>query len=69
LYDNTQQIDRSNTITTPHPTQKSIEITRQIAILLDNSACRIKKASCMMSINNATPSHTPHKNNEWEKNK
>jgi hypothetical protein len=46
---------------------KSIKTLLNSTILLDLHGCAMKKPSCMMSINNAALSFTPHKNNEWEK--
>jgi hypothetical protein len=67
LYDNTQEQAHLESQNTPTSTAQSIKIHLYSTILLDQRGCTMKKSSCMMSINNAALSFTPHKNNEWEK--
>jgi hypothetical protein len=67
LYDNTQDQAHFEAKNTRISTDKSIKTPIQSTILVDKHGCAMKKSSCMMSINNAALSFTPHKNNEWEK--
>jgi hypothetical protein len=67
LYDNTQQLAHIHSFKRPSVTTTRIKNLYNSTISLDKGGCKIKKPSCMMSINNAAPSFTPHKNNEWEK--